>query len=94
MAEILVPTGATYGPMMVLGLPWYIWAIVGLFVTLMVVVGLFIWYRWQMGPCGAYFAASRKGADLGILGMKSGRMKFVNLDYLAGIFRELNLKQD
>ncbi len=92
MAEILVPTGAAYGPMMILGLPWYIWAIVGLFVALMIAVGVFIWYWWSMGPCKAYSQATRNGTDLGILGMKSGRMKFVNLDYLTGVFRELNLK--
>ena len=92
MAEILVPTGAAYGPMMILGLPWYIWAIVGLFVALMITVGVFIWYWWSMGPCKAYSQACRNNTDLGILGMKSGRMKFVTLDYLAGVFRELDLK--
>lgn len=92
MAEILVPSGAAYGPMMILGLPWYIWAIVALGVALMLVIGLFIWYWWTMGPCGPYFRAARKGTDLGLIGMKSGRMKFVNLDYLAGVFRELDLK--
>lgn len=92
MAEILVPTAAAYGPMMILGLPWYIWALVGLFVALMMAIGLFLWYWMSMGPCNAYFRATRNGSDLGLLGMKSGGMKFVTLDYLSGIFREMNLK--
>ena len=89
MAEILVPT-AGY-PTMFLGLPWYIWAIVLLVVALFLTLGFFIYYRNQMGPCRAYRRAKARGDDLGILGKKSGQLKFIDLEYFAEVFRNAKL---
>ena len=91
MSTITVtPTGAEVGGM-ILGLPWFIWGFVVLGLVILFSNALWIWYWWTMGPVSGYFRASRTGTDLGIVCLKSGRMRFYAMDYVAGIFNAVGL---
>lgn len=76
---------------MILGLAWYWWVFVAFIIALMISNGLWIWYWWTMGPVSGYFTAARSGQDLGITVMRSGRMRFYAMKYVAGVFNAIGL---
>ena len=91
MSTITVtPTGAEVGGM-ILGLPWFIWGFVVLGLVILFSNALWIWYWWTMGPVSGYFRASRTNTDLGSVCLKSGRMRFYAMDYVAGVFNAVGL---
>ncbi len=75
----------------ILGLPWFIWAMVGMGVGMMVLLGVFIMYWWMMGPCRAYFRAQWNNEDLTILASKQGKLQFKRAKYVTGIFNAIDL---
>ncbi|MDD5049999.1 MAG: hypothetical protein WC489_07305 [Patescibacteria group bacterium] len=93
MADIVVDPTAVYysAEPMILGLQWYIWGFLALVLALMFTAAAFIFYWWKMGPCGDYFGAARRNQDLGFLAMKSGRAKFIAMDYIAGVFNAIKI---
>ena len=91
MSTITVtPTGAGVEGM-ILGLPWFIWGFVVLGLVVLFSNAIWIWYWWTMGPVSGYFRAARTNSDLGIVALKSGRMRFYAMDYVAGIFNAVGL---
>jgi hypothetical protein len=74
-----------------LGLPWYIWGFVVAGFILFLVCLLAVYYYWKMGPVHGYWTATRNGQDLGVLIMKSGRMKFIAIRYLGKVFNAIGL---
>lgn len=84
----VTPTGGTG---LILGIPWSIWGFVALGLALLISNALWIWYWWTMGPVSGYWRASRTNTDLGILCLKSGRMQFHAMNYVAGIFNAVGL---
>ncbi len=89
MTTITVTPTATTG--LILGIPWYIWGFIALLLVILLSNALWIWYWWTMGPVSGYWRASRTNTDLGILCLKSGRMQFHAMDYVAGIFNSVGL---
>lgn len=78
-------------PEMILGLPWYIWGMVGLgfMIFLLIIVLMMYWY--MMGPCRSYFKAQLNGEDITLFAQKSGKLKFMRSDYLQGVFNAMDL---
>ncbi|MFA5408236.1 MAG: hypothetical protein WC343_05635 [Bacilli bacterium] len=76
---------------MILGLPWFIWGFVVLGLVVLFSNALWIWYWWTMAPVSGYFRAARTNSDLGIVALKSGRMRFYAMNYVAGIFTAVGL---
>lgn len=75
----------------ILGLPWYMWAMVGLGVCIMIVLGIFVVYWFMMGPCRAYFRAQWNNEDLTLLASKQGKLQFKRAKYITGIFNSIDL---
>jgi hypothetical protein len=75
----------------ILGLPWYIWAMVVLGIGIMAALGLFVVYWYMMGPCRAYFKAQWSNQDLALLGSKQGKLQFKGVKYVTGIFNAIGL---
>lgn len=75
----------------ILGLPWYMWAMVGLGIGIMGALGLFVVYWYMMGPCRAYFRAQWSNQDLALLGSKQGKLQFKGVKYVTGIFNAIDL---
>lgn len=75
----------------IMGLPWFIWALVGMGVVLLLVIGVFVLYWYMMGPCRDYFKAQMRGEDITLLGQKSGRLRFRAADYVTGIFNSIDM---
>lgn len=82
-------TGATEG--LIMGLYWYWWVFIVLILILMISNILWFWYWWCMGPCSGYWRALRSNGDLGLLGMRSGRLQFEAMDYVAGVFNDIGI---
>ena len=75
----------------ILGLPWYMWAMVGLGIGIMGALGLFVVYWYMMGPCRAYFRAQWSNQDLALLGSKQGKLQFKGVKYVTGIFNAVGI---
>jgi hypothetical protein len=75
----------------ILGLPWFMWAMVGLGIGIMIVLGIFIVYWFMMGPCRAYFRAQWNNEDLMLLATKQGKLQFKRSKYVTGIFNSIDL---
>lgn len=76
---------------LILGMPWYIWALFGLALMLMLSNIFWFWYWWVMGPVGDYFKSTRTHEPLGILLTKGGKLRFIAMEYIAGVMKSSGL---
>jgi hypothetical protein len=79
------------GESMILGLPWYIWGFVGMGFIMMLIVMVFIFYWYSMGPVRDYFGAQQRGEDIALFLRKSGRMSIKRVKYVTGVFNAIGL---
>jgi hypothetical protein len=84
---VALPTGEG----LILGLPWYIWGFVAMGFVMMILVMIFIFYWYSMGPVRDYFGAQYKGVDVALFLRKSGRMSIKSVKYVTGVFNAIGL---
>jgi len=76
---------------MVAGLPWYIWGFTIMGFAMLLIIGLFIFYWWSMGPCRDYFQAQLHNEDLTLFMQKNGKLSMKGVDYVEKIFNSKDM---